>query len=159
MLFSQGACTMRCRKCGEEKLELAFYKGRARCKECLYAEALEYRASEGGRLARKRERLAARACGKYKEWQSVYEAKPKAKERHRRYQKKRYSGELGKARMAGMNAVKYALRMGRLKKTACEVCGSERTEAHHASYALDMRLCVTWLCSADHNAIHNPSGA
>ena len=55
-------------------------------------------------------------------------------------------------------AVERAVRDGRLKKLdACEFCGSQdNIEGHHPSYAKDMRLCVTWLCSPCHKRAHHP---
>lgn len=46
------------------------------------------------------------------------------------------------------NAVNSALQTGKLKRLACEVCGVERVEAHHADYTRP--LDVRWLCSTHH---------
>mgnify|MGYP003297129150 CR=1 FL=1 len=50
------------------------------------------------------------------------------------------------------DAVKYALRTGRLTKKPCEVCGSTKVHAHHDDYA--DRLNVRWLCSTHHRQHH-----
>jgi hypothetical protein len=53
--------------------------------------------------------------------------------------------------------VSNALRDNRLKRAdACEYCGSQdKLNGHHASYAEDMWLCVTWLCVPCHQLTHN----
>ena len=50
------------------------------------------------------------------------------------------------------NAIQYALTRGRIQKTACEICGAEQVDAHHASY--DHPLAVTWLCRKHHIQLH-----
>ena len=50
-------------------------------------------------------------------------------------------------------AVNNALRDGRLKKGFCELCGNEKTQAHHDDYAKPLE--VKWLCQACHSHIHN----
>ena len=57
--------------------------------------------------------------------------------------------------MAAKNAVRYALRTGKLKKEPCYVCGEKEVHGHHPSYAKDMRLAVVWLCVKHHNEVHN----
>ena len=45
-----------------------------------------------------------------------------------------------------------ALRLGILERQPCEVCGAEKSEAHHPDY--DRPLEVQWLCRAHHRARH-----
>jgi hypothetical protein len=52
------------------------------------------------------------------------------------------------------SAVNNAVANGRLVQEPCFICG-EKGEAHHASYAEDMRLLITWLCRKHHREIHN----
>lgn len=49
-------------------------------------------------------------------------------------------------------AVDRALRKGTLQRWPCEVCGNERTVAHHPHYASP--LLVTWLCQPHHKQAH-----
>jgi hypothetical protein len=50
-------------------------------------------------------------------------------------------------------AVNNAVRDGRLKKTPCVVCGSnKRVHGHHKDYSKP--LDVTWLCTQCHQRIH-----
>ena len=145
----------KCNVCGIEKLETEFYKNYAKCKKCRYDSVKKYRATESGKLSRKREAINARLSGKKQERQKRYEATKKGKETIRRYEQKRYSTEEGKKRLAAKNAVKYALKKGKIVKMNCFICGNEKSQAHHSSYAKDMRLVVTWLCLQHHNEIHN----
>ena len=57
-------------------------------------------------------------------------------------------------RILARYVVKCALRTGELHRQACWMCGAPKAEAHHASYAEDMRLCVTWLCRKHHRQLH-----
>jgi hypothetical protein len=45
-----------------------------------------------------------------------------------------------------------ALRAGKLLKTACEICGEEKSEAHHVHH--DAPLLVVWLCKLHHTQTH-----
>jgi hypothetical protein len=60
----------------------------------------------------------------------------------------RRSPEKHKARVAVHNAI----RAGRLVKGSCEVCGVEKTDAHHEDYAKP--LDVRWLCRKHHMELH-----
>jgi len=54
-----------------------------------------------------------------------------------------------------MNARAYAnvyLRRGKIDRMACKVCGSDKSQMHHADY--DKPLEVTWLCRKHHLEIH-----
>lgn len=53
-----------------------------------------------------------------------------------------------KARVATHNAV----RRGKLVKLPCEVCGAEKSEAHHVDY--NKPLDVRWLCRKHHADAH-----
>ena len=48
----------------------------------------------------------------------------------------------------------FAIRDGRLKREACEVCGEE-AEAHHEDYSKPLE--VRWLCMQHHRATHQMS--
>lgn len=49
-----------------------------------------------------------------------------------------------------------AIRDGKLKRAPCEVCGGEKSHAHHDDYALP--LSVRWLCDYHHNEWHRENG-
>ena len=94
--------------------------------------------------------------GKVKIRQDRYKKTEKAKIVAKRYEAKRYSSKEGKAKLAAKSAVSYALKVGKLIKQPCWLCGENMSQAHHSSYEKDMRLAVVWLCSVHHNEIHNP---
>jgi hypothetical protein len=147
-----------CSVCKVIKPLTEYLKGYAKCKSCRYEVIKKYRASEAGKEMRKKEAINARLSGKKQIRQKRYEQTEKGKLQQKKYDAKRYEGVEGKARMAAKNAVKYALKVGKLVKEPCWICGENMSEAHHPSYAKDMRLAVTWLCSVHHNEIHNPKG-
>ena len=134
----------------------SFRKDYAKCNACRYEYQKAYRQTEKGKLARKKEAVNARLSGKKKERQKRYELTDKSKIVAKRYEKKRCNTVEGKARLAAKNAVRYALRVGKIVKQPCFICGEVMSQAHHSSYAEDMKLNITWLCVAHHNEIHNP---
>ena len=69
-----------------------------------------------------------------------------AVEYNRAYRKK------NKLRTRAHQMVSYHVRKGTLKRKPCEVCGKNRTEAHHPDY--NYPLDVVWLCSVHHKEAH-----
>lgn len=55
------------------------------------------------------------------------------------------------------NAAYKAIRNGRLVREPCEVCGSEKVEAHHDDYSRP--LDVRWFCRGHHMALHRTVAA
>ena len=147
----------KCSLCGVEKEITEFYTNYAKCKSCRYEWTKAYRASEAGKKTRKKEAINARISRKKKERQKRYDATEKGIENKKKYESKRYFSPEGKLKLAAKNAVRYALKTGKIVKLPCFVCGDTLVEAHHPSYAKDMRLSVVWLCSVHHNQIHNPT--
>ena len=145
-----------CSTCGKDKEITDYYPRYAKCKTCFYETVKKYRASEQGKKARRKEAINARLSGKKQERQDRYKKTEKAKLTNKKYEQKRYQSPEGKARQAAKNAVKYAIKTGKLIKEPCFICGSKESVAHHSSYAKDMKLVVTWLCTTHHNEIHNP---
>ncbi len=45
-----------------------------------------------------------------------------------------------------------AIQQGRLERQVCEICGDERTHAHHDDYSKP--LSVRWLCPRHHQLFH-----
>lgn len=54
------------------------------------------------------------------------------------------------------NAVRDALRRGRLVRLPCEECGNPKTDAHHDDYTKP--LAVRWLCRSHHLRLHAEEG-
>lgn len=71
---------------------------------------------------------------------------PKRKEKARRYQKIHRSKYPEKYR--ARSRVGNALRDGVLFRKNCEVCGNEKSEAHHEDYSKPLE--VIWLCKKHH---------
>ena len=61
--------------------------------------------------------------------------------------------KLGPTPYRAREAVKRAVKSGKLIKQPCELCGNEPTQAHHDDYAKP--LDVRWLCVPHHQAITN----
>lgn len=57
---------------------------------------------------------------------------------------------------AAQRLVARAIHMGDLVRSACEVCGNSRTDAHHEDY--DQPLSVRWLCRKHHAQRHVERG-
>lgn len=55
-------------------------------------------------------------------------------------------------RIAARSILNHYLRDKKIKRQPCEVCGNERTEAHHDNY--DKPLEVRWLCFSCHRKWH-----
>lgn len=51
------------------------------------------------------------------------------------------------------DAVRYALKTGKLVRQPCHVCGLEKAEAHHPDYSRP--LDVVWLCRPHHLEVHS----
>lgn len=56
------------------------------------------------------------------------------------------------SKTAARSAVRRAVKAGTLVPAPCEVCGSEKVQAHHDDYS--MHLSVRWLCFYHHRQAH-----
>lgn len=61
---------------------------------------------------------------------------------NQKYPEKRYAHK----------AVEYAIKRGDLARKSCEVCGDERSHAHHDDYSKPLE--VMWLCQPHHRDRH-----
>jgi len=148
-----------CSVCKELKPLSQYRKGYAKCDACRYVVQKIYRETEAGKLARKKEAINARISGKKQERQKRYLLTEKSKEVKKKYETKRGQDPAFKVKQSAHKAVYYALNTGKLVRQPCFICGEIMSEAHHPSYAKDMRLAVVWLCKFHHNEIHNPVGS
>ena len=148
-----------CGSCNQEKLPSDFYKRKAskdglaaKCKVCQseYDKARannpdrvkarsEYAKTKAGKEAadRARKKWAANNAGKIYESTKSYRQKfPKKYKAH------------GK--------IAYAIKMKQIKRQPCEVCGHEKSVAHHDDY--DYPLSIRWLCDKHHKEWHAENG-
>ena len=132
-----------CSKCGLSKSREDFHKDssrkdglRSNCKKCACLSTQEYRDTDAGKIA------IAKAKKKYR---GSKKGKATIYAHDRRH--KRDSKEKIKAR----DAVKYALRTGKLKKEPCH-CGETKVQAHHEDYSKPLK--VEWLCIKHHKKLH-----
>jgi hypothetical protein len=68
-------------------------------------------------------------------------------------QKKKEWWEKNRDRLRVKERVKYSLKVGKLVKTPCMVCGEVKVEGHHPDYSRPLE--VVWLCRAHHKEIHS----
>ena len=140
-----------CQMCNERK-DLALF-GKDASKE----DGLSYRCKECVNAVRrvKREAIAATKSPDWKKKTQDIEAYRKAwREAHPGYStaKKKEWYSKHKDRLRVKDAVKYALRTGKLVKTPCQVCGELEVQGHHPDYSRP--LDVVWLCRKHHHEIH-----
>lgn len=56
-------------------------------------------------------------------------------------------------RFLAMQAIQTAIRSGSLIRRQCEICGADKTEAHHDDYSKPLQ--VHWLCRFHHDKEHH----
>lgn len=79
------------------------------------------------------------------------EYREKNKSKWREYQKHKY--RKCPEKIMARQKVQYAIKVGKITKMPCEVCGSLEVEAHHEDYSKP--LDVMWLCKKCHKEHHN----
>jgi len=97
--------------------------------------------------------LNAQYYAEHKEYFRAYRSRPEVKvkeaERMRRY---RVSHQ---EKLSCRYKLQNAVRRGRIKRLPCEVCGNERSHAHHEDYSKP--FSVRWLCALHHLRLHSSS--
>ena len=131
-----------CFKCKKKKLASEFYRHErmadgllGKCKECTKEDVKKNRESHRLKIAeyeRQRFKLPQRKA---------------AIKRYRKTRRKRHPQKI-----AAAQAIKNAIRSGRMKMRPCEVCGNQRAQAHHDDYSKP--LDVVWLCFKHHRERH-----
>lgn len=96
-----------------------------------------------------------------------YKSSDRYKEKRKKHDKKYFESELGRQaqlrnrkKVQPKNELKskirrktqYLVDIGKIKKMPCNVCGKEKSEAHHLDY-IDP-LNIVWLCSKHHKEWH-----
>jgi hypothetical protein len=133
----------KCFKCNIEKPLSEFYKHRQmadghlnKCKVCTKKDVHHHRHFSSSRekiLAYDRERGSRQNKIYIKEYREKYPNKYKA---HK--------------------IVAKAIRAKKLFRMPCEICGKEKTDAHHDDYLKPLN--VRWLCSEHHHQWHAKNG-
>lgn len=148
-----------CFKCLKEKEISEFYKHKEmadghvnKCKEC---NKLDVKESRSARLEyyreydRKRANFPSRVEKRkqiVERWKNSPELRRKMGEQKKNWQEK------NKIKRAAHVLTGNAIAGGRLIKLPCEVCGEEKSEAHHDDY--ERPLDVRWLCHKHHMEHH-----
>lgn len=144
-----------CSKCEKLKDSSSFYKDKSKkdglastCKECSDA-----RTNAWIELNRERTNanhstwLKANPDGKRASNKTWVKSNPeRVSERDKSYRDK------WPEKFHARQAVKYALKIGKIIRQPCEVCGEPKTHAHHDDYS--KQLDVRWLCRKHHDQLH-----
>lgn len=138
-----------CKQCGVTKPKVEYYvSNQSKCKDCVKTgvqsnrtKNLEYYREYDRQRANNPERVSAREA--YQETEHGKEAILRGKRAYinRNRRKREAHVTLGNA-----------IRSRRVIPLPCEVCGEEKTEAHHTDYSKP--LMVNWLCGKHHRLLH-----
>ena len=131
-----------CFKCGVEKPLDEFYRhGQTtdghlgKCKECAKSDV------------RLNNRLTRRARSQYEKRRYQQPRRKQAAQDALALHRRRHPD-----RDRARSAVKNAIKRGDLVREPCEVCGQEKSQAHHDDYSRPLK--VRWLCFRHHRAEH-----
>lgn len=131
-----------CIKCNKlfERSEAQKIKGHRECKECISkVNRNQYkRRKELGLLPSYDERKRRRGS----------DALASDRERLKKYRKRPDV----KLRACARAATAHAVKVGRLIKEPCNICGVEKVEAHHLDYLKPLE--VEWYCLKHHRELH-----
>ena len=132
----------KCFKCGVSKPLSEFYRHPAmsdghlgKCKECAKRDVAKHR------LANLR-KVHKYDCERAKRPERQAQVRVCARKRQRLHPEKTRAYDM----------VRRAIRLGRLVRKPCEVCGAAKVEAHHDDYLKP--LDVRWLCFKHHREAH-----
>jgi hypothetical protein len=120
-----------CKNCKKDREQKDFYGVQGECKKCT-----QERVSKN--YYRNREHYIA--------YERMREQDPERKAKKLEYQRNRRLKYRGKNTARGK--VMTALKNGSLIKGRCEVCNTDKVEAHHEDYRKP--LVVMWLCRKHH---------
>lgn len=160
----------RCSMCHEEKPTSSFSADKSRadglnnkCRQCKAAirrkskdRIREYNKQylaanpEKRKLWRKKSAPARRKTAAYKLRKARYKRSPAGKATAARAIKKHVM--LHPDRDKARRLAKLAIKTGKLKRLPCEVCGAEKSEAHHPDYSKPLE--VRFLCRFHHLVAH-----
>jgi len=131
----------KCGRCQTNKETTEFYKSslttsgfRSYCKKCCYSASRIWREKN---------------IDKVRDFMRIYQREYMKKTNYKYFKKwvrenKKHFMLMHRAH----SAVAKALRVGKINKEPCVVCGNRKSQAHHEDYA--RKLEVIWLCSIHH---------
>ena len=154
----------KCTKCGLYKDESQFHGDNSKkdglyssCKECKSVHSKEW---YGGNLEANRKK-GRESYRRNRTKRLVYSKRYYRKNRvrmnniNRERVLEQRKTEGGRKKYNAKRAVWWNLKKGNIKKQPCEVCGSEKVEAHHyLGYDKENQLKVRWLCRKHHAEEH-----
>lgn len=120
-----------CKDCGKEKKESDFYGVQGECKDCTKKRVRDY---------------YLKNTEHYKKYEVERNKLPERKAKRSAYGAKYRL--LYAYKKTARAKVAWAVKVGTLIKTPCEVCGSEKVEAHHKNYKKPLQ--VNWFCKKHH---------
>jgi hypothetical protein len=164
---NEAEATKKCTRCGAEKPHSEYYLGGRRHKRCLNSwcktcqnewgreyskinreririRAKEYRHENPDLFIERARAVYPRRAAKIKEWAR--------NNKEKRCETSRVSRQKFPEKFRARAALHKALRLGVLKRGRCEVCGAEKTQAHHDDYSKPLE--VRFLCPKHHMEIH-----
>lgn len=133
-----------CGRCKLEKPLTEFYLHkrdghRSRCKPCHSLDMGEYY---------KRPEVKERRNAWMRKYTKEYFSRPEVRTRLKAYRERSYV----KAKNYARNCINAAIRLGKICREPCAVCGKEQGQAHHLDY--NEPLMIVWLCSNCHRRLH-----
>ncbi len=138
-----------CKYCHQEKHLDSFYETSSKCKSCTSEYNKYYKAAINADQVKRAEFLSKKRAYGLLHRDSWAQPDPqKAKEYRRRYLDKHPE------KRAAHRVFRKALKMGKIQKQPCEVCGESPAQGHHDDYS--KKLSVRWLCRKHHEQHHHP---
>ena len=144
-----------CQICLQDKPVEAFGRNAAKpdglsiyCRDCAREKSREYGVARGYRRPAGWERKTADMAAYTAAWKAA----------HPGYDTRAKKEWLAKnpARRKAQDAYRYALKVGKLTRLPCEVCGKAKADGHHTDYSKPLQ--VVWLCREHHRQAHREAG-
>lgn len=139
-----------CGGCGKSKNMDDFHNSnqtddgkQARCKECQRAYRLKKRSEKNAVVKPKVKKTADMVA---------YRREYNAAHREQINKQKTDWWRRNRDRESVRNKTRYAIRVGKLVRQPCSVCGAVEVEAHHTDYSKPLE--VVWLCHTHHLEAH-----
>lgn len=137
----------KCKTCHAEKHESEFYKNSSMkdrlcssCKKCIIQKSLQFKSTHRP-YVRQLEKERQKRLKQTPEGRAKWNARSRA------------AFKRNSLKWSARSKVRYAIRVGRLIRGPCEICGTtEKIHAHHTDYSKPLQ--VQWLCEFHHASLH-----